>query len=76
MNFEFTMSGVIQVQDYEFEEMERLVKNGYTYERAFADMITEWNNIDYYNAQYIKDVVIDELKRRMKNESNWNCSEN
>lgn len=65
MNFDFTMSGAISVQDDEFEEMERLVRNGYIYERAFADMITEWDDVDYYNAKYIKNAVIEELKRRM-----------
>ena len=65
MDFEFTITEVITVEETDFDEMENLVKNGDTLENAFEKVSVCWDDNEYYCRNYIKQDVIDELKRRL-----------
>lgn len=66
MDFEFTITEVITVEETDFDEMENLVKNGDTLENAFEKVSAHWDDNEYYCRNYIKQDVIDELKRRLR----------
>lgn len=63
MEFEFT--GIFYVAPADLEEMVRLVKEGYSPEDAFDDVASGWDDYDYYSAEYVRDDVIKEIKKRL-----------
>ena len=66
MDFEFTITEVITVEKTDFDEMKDLVRNGDTLEDAFEKVSARWEDNEYYYRNYIKQDVIDELKRRLR----------
>lgn len=46
--------------------MKDLVKKGNTLEDAFEKVTVRWDDNEYYYRDYIKQDVIDELKRRLR----------
>lgn len=65
MDFEFTITEVITVEETDFDEMKDLVRKGDTLEDAFEKVAVCWEDDEYYYRDYIKQNVIDELKRRL-----------
>lgn len=66
MDFEFTITEVITVERTDFNEMKNLVKSGCTLEDAFEKVSACWDDNEYYYRNYIKQDVIDELKKRLR----------
>ena len=65
MYFEYTTTKEIYVENEDFREMRRLVQAGKTYNEAFEEVSTAWEDEDYYNRYEVRDAVIAELKRRI-----------
>ena len=65
MYFEYTITNEICVDNADFREMRRLVQAGKTYNEAFEEVSTSWDDEDYYNRYEVRDAVIAELKRRI-----------
>lgn len=65
MYFEYTITNVICVENEDFREMRRLVQAGKTYNEAFEEVSTAWDDEDYCNRYEVRDAVIAELKRRI-----------
>ena len=65
MYFEYTTTNEICVENEDFREMRRLVQAGKTYNEAFEEVSTSWDDEDYYNRYEVRDAVIAELKRRI-----------
>ena len=65
MYFEYTITNEICVDSADFREMRRLVQAGKTYNEAFEEVSTSWEDEDYYNRYAVRDAVIAELKRRI-----------
>ena len=65
MYFEYTITNEICVDNDDFREMRRLVQAGKTYNEAFEEVSTSWDDEDYYNRYEVRDAVIAELKRRI-----------
>ena len=65
MYFEYTTTNEICVENEDFREMRRLVQAGKTYNEAFEEVSTSWEDEDYYNRYEVRDAVIAELKRRI-----------
>ena len=65
MYFEYTITNEIYVNNDDFREMRRLVQAGKTYNEAFEEVSTAWDDEDYYNRYEVRDAVIAELKRRI-----------
>lgn len=63
MEFEFT--GIFHVSTGDLEEMVKLVKDGYSPENAFDDVVSGWDDFEYYSASYVKEDVIKEIKKRL-----------
>lgn len=67
MEFEYTITNILFVEEYEFNEMLELVnEKGLTYEAAFREVTAGWDDYEYYHADYIEDDTIKELKKRNK----------
>ena len=65
MYFEYTITNEICVDNADFREMKRLVQAGKTYNEAFEEVSTAWDDEDYYYRYEVRDAVIAELKRRI-----------
>ena len=65
MYFEYTITNEICVENEDFREMRRLVQAGKTYNEAFEEVSTSWDDEDCCNRYEIRDAVIAELKRRI-----------
>ena len=65
MYFEYTTTKEICVENEDFKEMRRLVQAGKTYNEAFEEVSTSWDDEDYYNRYEVREAVIAELKRRI-----------
>ena len=65
MYFEYTTTNEIYVDNDDFREMRRLVQAGKTYNEAFEEVSTAWEDEDYCNRYEVRDAVIAELKRRI-----------
>ena len=65
MEFEFTITDVIEIDRTDFNEMKKLVRNGVSYEQAFEKVASRWDDYKRNMKNYIKDDVIEELKRRL-----------
>lgn len=65
MYFEYTITNEIYVDKSDFQEMRRLIQAGKTYNEAFEEVSTAWEDEDYCNRYEVRDAVIAELKRRM-----------
>lgn len=65
MYFEYTITNEIYVDKSDFREMRRLVQTGKTYNEAFEEVSTAWEDEDYCNRYEVRDAVIAELKRRI-----------
>lgn len=65
MYFEYTITNEIYVDKSEFQEMRRLVQAGKTYNEAFEEVSTAWEDEDYCNRYEVREAVIAELKRRI-----------
>ena len=65
MYFEYTITNEIYVGNEDFREMRRLVQAGKTYNQAFDEVSTSWDDEDYCNRYEVRDAVIAELKRRI-----------
>ena len=65
MYFEYTITNEIYVDKSDFQEMRRLVQAGKTYNEAFEEVSTAWEDEDYCNRYEVRDAVIAELKRRI-----------
>lgn len=65
MYFEYTITNEIYVDKSDFQEMRRLVQAGKTYNEAFEEVSTAWDDEDYCNRYEVRDAVIAELKRRI-----------
>ena len=65
MDFEYTITNEIYVDNDDFREMRRLVQAGKTYNEAFDEVSTSWDDEDYCNRYEVRDAVIAELKRRI-----------
>ena len=65
MYFEYTITNEIYVDKSDFQEMRRLVQAGKTYNEAFEEVSTAWEDEDYYYRYEVRDAVIAELKRRI-----------
>ena len=65
MYFEYTITNEICVDNEDFREMRRLVQAGKTYNEAFEEVSTAWEDEDYYYRYEVRDAVIAELKRRI-----------
>lgn len=65
MYFEYTITNEIYVDKSDFQEMKRLVQAGKTYNEAFEEVSTSWDDEDYCNRYEVRDAVIAELKRRI-----------
>ena len=67
MYFEYTITNTneICVENEDFKEMRRLVQAGKTYNEAFEEISTSWDDEDYYNRYEVREAVIAELKRRI-----------
>lgn len=65
MYFEYTITNEIYVDKSDFQEMRRLVQAGKTYNEAFEEVSTSWNDEDYCYRYEVREAVIAELKRRI-----------
>lgn len=65
MYFEYTITNEIYVDRDDFQQMKKLVRAGKTYDEAFEEVSTSWDDEDYCNRYEVRDAVIAELKRRM-----------
>lgn len=65
MYFEYTITNEIFVENEDLREMLRLVQAGKTYNEAFEEVSTSWDDEDYCNRYEVRDAVIAELKRRI-----------
>lgn len=65
MDFEFTITDTICVERTDFNKMKKLVRDGLSYEQAFEEVASEWDDYEWNMRNYIKDDVIKELKRRL-----------
>ena len=65
MYFEYTITSEIYVENTDFQEMRRLVQAGKTYNEAFEEVSTSWDDEDYCNRYEVREAVIAELKRRI-----------
>jgi hypothetical protein len=65
MYFEYTITNEIYVDRDDFRRMKRLVQAGKTYDEAFEEVSTSWDDEDYCNRDEVRNAVIAELKRRM-----------
>ena len=65
MYFEYTITNEIYVDKSDFQEMRRLVQAGKTYNEAFEEVSTAWEDEDYCYRYEVRDAVIAELKRRI-----------
>lgn len=65
MYFEYTITNEIYVDNDDFREMRRLVQAGKTYNEAFDEVSTSWDDEDYCNRYEVREAVIAELKRRI-----------
>lgn len=65
MYFEYTITNEIYVDKSDFQEMRRLVQAGKTYNEAFEEVSTSWDDEDYCYRYEVRDAVIAELKRRI-----------
>ncbi len=65
MYFEYTITDEICVDSGDFREMRRLVQAGKTYNEAFEEVSTAWDDKDYCYRYEVRDAVIAELKRRI-----------
>lgn len=65
MYFEYTITNEIYVEKSDFRKMRRLVQAGKTYNEAFEEVSTAWEDEDYCNRYKVRDAVIAELKRRI-----------
>lgn len=65
MYFEYTTTNEICVENEDFREMRRLIQAGKTYNEAFEEVSTSWDDEDYCNRYEVRDAVIAELKRRI-----------
>lgn len=65
MYFEYTITNEIYVDKSDFQEMRRLVQAGKTYNEAFEEVSTAWEDEDYCNRYEVREAVIAELKRRI-----------
>ena len=63
MEFEYT--SVIYINEYDLTEMVVRVKNGELFDDVFYDILSSYNDIDYYNCQLIKNDVRKEIERRI-----------
>ena len=65
MDFEFTITDVIDVDKTDFNEIKKLVRDGLNYEQAFEEVASGWDDYEWNMRNYIKDDVIKELKLRL-----------
>ena len=65
MDFEFTITDAIYVDRTDFNKMKKLVRDGLSYEQAFEEVASSWNEYEWNMRSYVKDDVIKELKRRL-----------
>lgn len=65
MYFEYTITNEIYVDNADFREMKRLVQAGKTYNEAFEEVSTSWDDEDYCYRYEVREAVIAELKRRI-----------
>lgn len=64
---EFAFEDYIWVNECDLEEMiERHLQHNVTLEDAFIEVSKGWDDCDYYNSDKIKEDVIAELERRIK----------
>lgn len=65
MDFEFTITDTIRVERTDFNKMKKLVRDGLSYEQAFEEIASGWEDYEWNMRNYIKNDVIKELKRRL-----------
>lgn len=65
MYFEYTITDEIYVSNNDFKEMKALVRSGKSYDEAFEEVSTGWDDEYYFNRGYVRNDVIAELKRRI-----------
>lgn len=64
MEFEFTATVYISSED--LRKMYLYVKNGGDFADIFEDIMSRYNDDDYYNSGYIYDQVQEEIFRRLR----------
>lgn len=63
MEFEYTSA--IYINEYDLTEMVVRVKNGELFDNVFYDILSNYDDIDYYNCHLIKNNVRKEIERRI-----------
>lgn len=63
MEFEYTSA--IYIDEYDLTEMVVKVKNGELFDDVFYDILSGYDDIDYYNCHLIKNDVRKEIERRI-----------
>ena len=65
MDFYFENS--IWVEEVELEEIVSRVKDGENFEDVYNDIVSGWDDLDYYTSHFIKNDVKKEILKRIKN---------
>lgn len=63
MEFEYTSA--IYIDEYDLTEMVVKVKNGELFDDVFYDILSGYDDVDYYNCHLIKNDVRKEIERRI-----------
>lgn len=63
MEFEYTSA--IYIDEYDLTEMVVKVKNGELFDDVFYDILSGYDDIDYYNCHLIENDVRKEIERRI-----------
>lgn len=64
MEFEYTAS--IFIEPYDLRIMYLRVKKGEDFDKVFMDIMCGYDDVDYYNCEYIIEDVRKEIQRRLK----------
>ena len=64
MEFEFTTT--IYISNDDLKEMYLKVKEGENFDDVFEDIMSAYEDEDYYNSHYIYDQVEEEINRRLR----------
>ena len=64
MEFEYT--SIITINEYDMDRIYNMVKNGRDFQDAFEDVISEYDDCEYYHMGDIYDDVEKEIERRIK----------
>lgn len=68
MEFEYT--GTIFIEERDLERMCERVRNGENFGDVFYDVISDYDDCDYYASDHIYDKVREEVEKRIKKSEN------